>query len=140
MTSRMLLAVVAFAVSGCGVKLGTPYFNDPVPEGTLLAHGTLNDQPGNNLTGTPVSGSAQIFSTTSGYVARLNGVSTPSEAALQVRVENGGAVVATLSLRGTSGNQNYPFIPSSATGSWNAVAIHSSIRNMDYGRANLVAP
>jgi len=117
----------------CGLHAGTGVApNDPTPSGQILKQGQFFSQSGQTVTG-----SAVIYLSGSSYILRLEGISTPSEAGLQVRIDgNPGGVVFTSALSATSGNQNYPF--SGGVGvTFKAVDIYSTLNSVNYGSAQL---
>lgn len=126
-----IAAVVALA--GCGdIPLGTGSPNDTQPVGNLVISGRFQA-----LNGTTVSGMAEIYETSSGFVLRLNGISVaPEETGVEVRVRADDSIVFQQSLRAFSGTQNYS-LGTSPRGIWQMVTIHSTLSNRDYAQAPL---
>lgn len=129
-------------VSGCGVlgsSSGAPStaFNDPVPTGmTLGKQGNFTVL----LKGKSVSGTAQVYTSTSSLIIRLQNFTSTADAALQVVAEFSDATNSAMTLRGYSGNQNYSFPALVGNQTVSSVAISSSTiapPNNVYGRAVL---
>ncbi len=123
--------ILFFLFSGCGKgTVSAP--NDPAPTGTIVAQGQFA-----GLNSKSVSGVAVIYQTGSSYVARLEGISVPNEAGLQVVVKTSTTTVLQTTLRNISGTQNYSFSVSDGAVTWSSVTIHSTATNLDYGTALL---
>lgn len=131
---KTALIALIWGTQGCGLNIGTTSPNDPRPTGTLLAQGQFASQNGKS-----VSGSALVFSQSgTSYIVRLEGISTPSESGLYVRVytANSGQV-SNLSLTATSGSQNYYFTSTETSPTFKSVYIFSVPSNIAYGLAVL---
>ncbi len=135
-----LVAIALFALclfascGGVGVGLGggsTSAFNDPTPSGTPLYQGTFSGQNGQT-----VSGNALIFLSNGVYTLTLQGLSTPSESGLQIRMTSNPAN-NPIALRGTSGNQNYT-LSITPPAFFSNVNIFSTQTNTNYGAAILL--
>jgi hypothetical protein len=123
-------------MAGCGIiKTGSRTApNDPVPIGTIVAKGSFTGQNSQEVTGVGV-----IYRLdTNEHVVRVEGLSAPSENALQIRARRNGSIVMERALRSNSGTQNYVTDITESTG-WDFVIIHSSLNNKDYGSAPLTA-
>ena len=124
--------LLLLAYAGCG-NVGAISPNDQPPNGTIVADGSF--------TGSNVSGTATIYQLALGsYVVRLAQFSAPQETGLQVAATVDGKVATRVTLRATSGNQNYPFTypVGSLVPQFDQVAIHSVQTNQDYGLAPLI--
>jgi hypothetical protein len=134
LSKRTLLFGAFIFLIGCGELTGgtTVAPNDPIPAGTINKQGQFFSQGGQTVTG-----SAIIYLSGSSYVLRLEGIQTPEETGLQVRINTTLQSPAfTFSLKGTSGNQNYAFTgPGQAT--IMSVNIFSTLSNKNYGAAQM---
>lgn len=134
-TRDMASAILAGAVvTGCGpIKLGSSSPNEPAPSAPIVAQGSFT-----SLNGQTVTGTAIIYSLGgSSYIARLSGITAPSENGLQVVVVANGVTEATFALLSSTGSENYPFSLTAYSINWNQVNIHSTVNNEDYGEALL---
>jgi len=136
--SLMIIATLGALLGSCGafpITLGggTSSTNDAVPSGVITAQGSFT-----SLNGKVVTGTAVIYFVSSGnYIVRLNGISVPSENALQMVPVIDGTAQTPVQLESDSGNQDYSVEYSGTPGHWNQVNIHSTIYNLDYGQALL---
>lgn len=99
-----------------------------------MAQGTFSSV----LTGKNVSGGVTVYQTNGqSYIVRLEGLTAPAEAGLQLRVLADSAALTNVALRSTIGTMNYPYTAGS-TARFQTVYIYSAPNNLDYGRAELI--
>lgn len=138
-------AMAAMAAACAGISLGDGTQNDPVPSGTVVFQGPLQDQ-----NGFTVSGNVSIYEQLSGgsvctYVVRLSNLAAPSGYNLQVVPQVNGApgISPTLyTLRSPTGNENYIFSGVPCGSSWAEVLINNPTATpgaQTYGLADLTA-
>ena len=70
------------------------------------------------------------------FTVRLEGISAPSELGLEVQASISTGRVLQTSLRSSQGTQNYT-VEVLGNPVWVSVSIHSSIKDLDYGKAIL---
>lgn len=132
----LFIVVCLSAGAGCGgIALGPATApRDPVPVGTVVANGEFV-----GLNGQTVSGVASVYklTETGAFIVRLEGITTPSEAALYVRAETNDGRVLNTYLRATTGTQNY-VTTAAGNPTWVSVSIYSTITALDYGKATLI--
>jgi len=125
----------AFLMNCSGVNIGTggggtP--NDVRPTNLPMVQGFFTGQNGKTVTGTAI-----IFSaSSSSYVLRLEGISTPSEGGLEVQLYTSDGQ-SNFSLRAWSGSQNYTFSGNNPNVVFSSVSIYSKSNNRSYGSALL---
>lgn len=127
--------LVSFMTLSCGkVTLGPSFPRDPRPATKMLAQGQLIGQNGQTASGT-----ALVFSdgTSTGYIARIEGLSIKSNTGLLVQVYGSGGLLASFSLRSFVGNQNYYFTNSTSGITFNDIYLYSAPENINYAAAQL---
>jgi hypothetical protein len=137
----LFVACIPAFMLGCGVagvNNGVPVFNDPVPEGDILAQGNFIGQNGRTVTGV-----ASIYKLDSNgvHIVRLEGITVQSGTALEVIAVANGEQVLQASLKGLTGNQAYETnVTTNRT--WNKVTIRTraTTLNPEFGTAILNAP
>lgn len=125
----------SLGLAGCGaVKTGSVAYNDPIPTGNVVGQGSFTSQNGKTVTGT-----AAIYQSTDGatYTLHLGGISAPSETGLQLRIQADNQDLSALSLRASSGSQNYSLSVSGASPVFRQVTLYSTLKATEYGTAVL---
>jgi hypothetical protein len=136
MFKSYLFSLFLLCVSACGgVGLGTGTAtapNDARPTGAALYQNNFYGMNGKTVTGF----AGIYFNGNNNYIVRLDGISMPNEAGMQVHVfGTPGDKVATMSLRAVTGSQNYQ-VNGLATGFvFKSVYIFSTATNTYYAAA-----
>ena len=130
----LLLALFGYSavLTSCGaIGLGGGNaLNDARPTGIVVKQAQFFAASGQ----TGITGTALIFlNTASSYILRLEGLNVPEESSMQVKIFLSPSGLVTLSLRGTSGNQNYNF--TSPASGFLSVSIFSTITQTNYATA-----
>jgi hypothetical protein len=127
------MGVILACCSGIGIGIGTSANpNDVRPTSQVMVQGSFT-----GLNGKTVTGNAMVFDTGNlNYVLRLEGISTPAEGGLQVRLF-GSDRQHNFDLRAYSGSQNYSFTSTNTSVRFTDVSIFSTVTNMPYGSALL---
>ncbi|MEK6706302.1 MAG: hypothetical protein AABZ06_10985 [Bdellovibrionota bacterium] len=130
----ILLTFLCSVIVFCGqITLGPPVaFNDPEPQGTIIAQGSFV-----GLNGRTVSGTSTIYLTDIDvYTIRLAGFSIPAESGIQMIAVVNDSSLTPVTLSTSGGNKNYS-ITLSGSVTWKQIRIHSAPNNLDYGQALL---
>lgn len=135
-----VLSILLFLVHLCAcgdVRVGaTTPPNDPVPSGLVVAQGTFS-----GLNGKTVSGNAAVYRdiSTGTHTVRIEGITVPDEANLQVQAQANGQIALKTALRFKSGTQNYTTSVTDGR-KWDSVSIVSTqnTQTPEYGKAALV--
>lgn len=129
-----LLFCLALALASCAAirRDDSLVANDPIPDGQLMASGSFS-----GLNGQTASGLAEVYRISAdSYVLHLSSISFPEESGLQIKVTVDGLTLSAMTLRASSGDQNYS-IAYSGTGSWSQVKIYSPSAFQNYAYATL---
>jgi len=137
------MALVSFAtlLGSCGdISLGgNPYLLEAVPDGTLVYQGVFTSLSSSF----PVSGTAEVYRSTSGDTLRVASLSAPTSVGSLSLIgqgqQSGSTRTHTTTLRSARGNQNYE---TGVTGVvWSSVSVRaaSSPTAQPYGTALLQA-
>jgi hypothetical protein len=81
--------------------------------------------PFNGVNGKTVSGTAKIYLLEGNYTLRVESLSAPAEAGMQIFVTSNGTQGTGTDLKSNTGNQNYP-LTITGNPTWNSVTIKSS--------------
>lgn len=129
-----LFAMAGSWIAGCGIISttgGGSSTNDVRPTGIVLKQG--------QFMGTGVSGVALIFfSSGTSYILRLEGLTAPTAANVVVRIfATPFGQVGQVTLRDTTGNQNYNFSVSQQGVTFQSVTLYSTATQQTLGTALL---
>ena len=107
------LSAALNTLPGCGaLTLGQGTQNDPIPTGTIVAQGNFQSANGETVSGTVAVYQTTNSDSTCNFTVRLQNLSAPSVAGLQVIPTVNGAPSISPSfyvLRAPVGNENYVF-------------------------------
>ena len=127
---RIALLLLLTTVSCGKAPPTTP--NDAAPVGgTIVATGSFG--------GTTVTGTVTVYSMGSNaYIIRLVDFNAPAEAGLQIiAIINTNVTAATITLRASTGNQNYNFTSNLGNIAWSKIVIRSTQNPSGIGEAPL---
>lgn len=130
--------ILGLLVGGCGIPFGTGTINETAPTGVpIVFQGTFTGSGGQTA-----SGSAIVYDQGGGvYTLRLESISFPEVSNLLVIPVINSQDYTTITLRATTGSQNYTVTLTDTSGAitWNRVRIYYVPGNIDYATAILFA-